>query len=380
MAVRLTARARLAAVYVALVAAAGVVLIALTYLLVRRRIPVRVSFIDGEREQDRGSAPPDLSARAEQLRDETMHELLVQSLIALGVVVVLAGVAGWLVAGRLLRPIRAISRTAERVSAANLSERVVAPGPADELTALAGTINGMLDRVRHGVAERDRLLDGQRLFVANAAHELRTPLTTMRTAIDVTLDGEPTHAELRAMVTDISTAVDASRRTLDGLLALARSQAGSIRHEQVDLARTAADAIGQARDEADRRGVRFTSSLPPAPVHGEDILLLRMIGNLVDNAVRYNQPDGHVHVETHTGQRYAGVRVANTGPPVHPDDLARLFQPFARGSGARLRSGGGAGLGLSIVHAIATAHRGTVRCSAPDAGGLDITVELPRPS
>lgn len=371
MAVRLTARARLAAVYIGLVAVAGIALIALTYLLVRNRTWIGITVLDGPLGQP--PPPPGLPS-LDATRDRTLTELVVLSIIALAVVLVLAGVLGWLVAGRLLRPIRAISQTAQRVSAANLSERVAATGPADELTTLAVTVNGMLDRVQHGVAERDRLLDSHRLFVANAAHELRTPLATMRTAIDVTLDGDPSPAELRTMISDVSAAVDASQRTLDGLLALARSQAGAIQREPVDLAAVAAEAI----EQADRHAVELTADLRPAPVLGAATLLLRLVSNLIDNALRYNHPGGQVHVTTWAGDTGAGIRVANTGPVVPPDELAVLFQPFVRGSGRRLRAGGGAGLGLSIVDAITAAHGGRITASAPATGGLDIAVDLQR--
>lgn len=372
----LTARARLAAVYVALVAAAGSALVALTYLLVRRRPVNGITHVNG-RPGNPTTSPERLPSLSE-LRNETLDQLLVQSLIALSMVMVLAGVLGWVVAGRLLRPIRAISRTARRVSATNLSERVATTGPADELTILADTVNGMLDRVQHGVAERDRLLHSHRLFVANAAHELRTPLTTMRTAIDVTLDGEPSRTELYAMITDVSAAVDASQRILDGLLALARSQTGSIRVEYLDLAGTAAEAVDQARAEASRRHITLTAHLQPAPMRGEAILLLRLLGNLIDNGLRYNHPDGEIQVSTRSDEHTSGLRVTNTGPPVHPADLSSLFQPFVRGSGTRVRAGGGVGLGLSIVHAITTAHEGAITSSAPATGGLDITIAFPR--
>ncbi|GAA5174503.1 ATP-binding protein [Pseudonocardia eucalypti] len=373
MPVRLTARARLAAVYIALVAVAGLVLVALTYLLVRNRPGNRVTRRGGPLEV----RPPALPT-LDQLRQETLNLLLTQSFVALAVVVVLAGVAGWLVAGWLLRPIRAISATAQRVSAGNLTERVPTTGPKDELTALAGTFNGMLDRVHQGIGERERLLDSQRLFVANAAHELRTPLTTMRTAIDVTLDGDPTRAELQAMIADISAAVDTSRHTLDGLLALAQGQAGSIRHDPLDLAEIARAVVGQAGAEARRRDIHLVADLHPAPTRGEETLLHRLAGNLVDNALRYNHPRGRVEVTTQTDGTSAVLRVVNTGPPVPPGDLARLFHPFVRGTGARVRAGSGAGLGLSIVAAIATAHDGAITSSTPPSGGLDLSIRLPR--
>ncbi len=169
----MTARSRLAILYTGLVFAAGVVLIGLTYVLVRRSMQHRFVFlsriVDG---QPMPTPTPDLTSiqAAERLREDTVTQLLTQSVIALAVVTALAAVLGWLVAGRLLRPIRAISATAQRLSAENLAERMPVNRPDDELAALAGTINGMLDRIESGIADRDRLLASQRMFVANAAH------------------------------------------------------------------------------------------------------------------------------------------------------------------------------------------------------------------
>jgi signal transduction histidine kinase len=221
---RLTARSRLTLAYTALVLAAGLLLTVLTYLLLYHSLRLHI--------------------------EQAMSELLTQAVPALLVVTALAGLTGWLVAGRILRPIRTISDTANQLSAENLSERVPVGRPADELAALAITINSMLDRIQHAIAERDRALDSQHLFVANAAHELRTPLTTMRTAIDVTLDGKPDRAELVAMAGDIATAIETSQRTLDGLLILARSQAGPLHRTPVDLAGVAAAAIAASADLA----------------------------------------------------------------------------------------------------------------------------------
>jgi len=249
--------------------------------------------------------------------------------------------------------------------------------PADELAALATTINGMLDRIQYGIAERDRILDSQRMFTANAAHELRTPLTTMRTAIDVTLDGRPSRADLLTMAGDVRTAVDHSQRTLDGLLTLARSQAGPGDPRAVDLAGIVAGALGNAAGDAAARDVTVRADLRPAPVDGEPTLLERMASNMIDNAIRYNHAGGHVDVTTGTGAARVFVRVANTGPPVPAAETARLFEPFVRGERGRARTDGGAGLGLSIVRAIVIAHRGDLAVTARSAGGLDITAHFP---
>ncbi|NUO99899.1 MAG: HAMP domain-containing protein, partial [Nonomuraea sp.] len=184
--------------------------------------------------------PPNLDDLAGRVQADTLSALLPQAGLALVVVTVLAAVLSWLTAGRVLRPIRVISATAHRLSAENLTERVPVTTPADELSALAGTVNDMLDRIQHGVTERDRILDGQRLFTANAAHELRTPLTTARTAIDVTLDGHPTRSDLLTMAGDVRDAVVHMQRVLDGLLLLARSQAGLTARQPADLADLAA--------------------------------------------------------------------------------------------------------------------------------------------
>jgi signal transduction histidine kinase len=346
--IALTARGRLTLVYTGLVLATGLLLTALTYLLLFNHLRLFIG--------------------------EALSKLLTQAAPALLVVTALAGLTGWLVAGRILRPIRTISGTANRLSAENLSERIPVRQPADELATLAATINGMLDRIQHGVAERDRVLGSQRLFVANAAHELRTPLTTMRTAIDVTLDGEPDRAELVAMAGDIAAAVETSQRTLDGLLVLARSQAGPLRRTPVDLAEVAAATVAAVADRAADEGVTLRADLRPAPASGEPVLLERMAGNLLENALRYNHAGGHVAVTSGTANGHAFLRVVNTGPPVTPDEERRLFEPFVRGAVHGTR---GAGLGLSIVRAVVTTHDGEVSSTARPTGGMDIAVHLP---
>ncbi|GAA4214770.1 sensor histidine kinase [Microbispora amethystogenes] len=344
----LTARGRLTVVYTGLVLATGLLLTVLTYLLLFHSMRLVIG--------------------------DAVSRLLTRAVPALLVVTAWAGLTGWLVAGRILRPIRAISDTANRLSAENLSERIPVRRPTDELATLATTINGMLDRVQHGIAERDRILDSQRLFVANAAHELRTPLTTMRTAVDVTLDGEPDRAELVTMARDVASAVDISRRTLDGLLILARSQAGPLRRTRVDLAAVATAAVAATAGEAADVAVTLRTDLRPAPAEGEPVLLERMAGNLVENALRHNHAGGHVTVTSGTADGRAFLRVVNTGRPVTPDEERRLFEPFVRGTADGT---GGAGLGLSIVRAVVTAHDGRISSTARPTGGMDIAVHLP---
>lgn len=383
MSVRLTARSRLTLLYTGLVLAAGVVLTALTYLLMQENLTHREIVLRTLPSDGSGSLPPQPpspSELSEQVRDETLAALLTQAGIALAVVGVLAGVLGWLVAGKVLQPIRAISATAQRLSAENLSERVPVRPPQDELSALAETVNRMLDRIQRGIAERDQALDSQRLFTANAAHELRTPLTTIRTAIDVTLDGEPTRAELLTMAEDVRVAADDSRRTLDGLLALARSQAGLANPCPIDLANIADAVLTSVTDQVAARRLTVHQDLRTAPVTGEPVLLERMTANLVSNALRYNHPGGEITVETGTATGVAFLRVRNTGRQLPADQVGRLLEPFVRGEGSRTSSDGGAGLGLSIVRAVVLAHHGEIAANAHPGGGLDITAQLPRTS
>jgi signal transduction histidine kinase len=378
---RLSARGRLTILSTVLVVVSGVALASLTYFLMRRNLDHRLVHIEVTTSGSGGPPPrlqdlvPEIAGR---MQAETLTELLTQAAVALAVVTLLATMLGWLVSGRVLRPIRSISSTAQRLSAENMSERVPVDRPPDELAALAGTINGMLDRIQQGVAERDRVLDSQRMFTANAAHELRTPMTTMRTAIDVTLDGEPSRAELLTMAEDIRAAIGQSQRTLDGLLALAHSQASTGKRRRVDLADVTAGIVDGAVEEAAARDVTLRTDLRPAPVRGDPVLLERMAGNLVDNALRYNHAGGDISVTAGTQAECAFLRITNTGRLIAADEAESLLEPFVRGRANRTRADGGAGLGLSIVRAVVVAHGGEISTETRPTGGLEITIRLPR--
>jgi signal transduction histidine kinase len=214
------------------------------------------------------------------------------------------------------------------------------------------------------------------MFVANAAHELRTPLTTMRTAIDVTLDGRPSTEELLVMAGDVRNAVEHSQRTLDGLLTLARSQTGPSKQQPVDLADIVAGIVDTVRERAATHQVELRTDLGSAPTTGDPILLDRMVSNLIDNAIRHNEAGGHITATTSTAAGQAELRVANTGQRIEPDTVDGLFEPFVRGTANHPRTDGGVGLGLSIVRAVVVAHHGQLSSTAGPAGGLDITVRF----
>jgi signal transduction histidine kinase len=212
----------------------------------------------------------------------------------------------------------------------------------------------------------------QQRFVANASHELRSPLTVARTEVEVALADPGAEAgDLRAMGEDVLETVDRMDELLDGLMLLAQSGRPPARRP-VDLAGIARAAAARVHPDG---GVRLRLALDPVQVRGEQRLLERLAENLVENGVRYNAPGGFVDVRTGAREKSAVLRVENSGPLVPAETAARLLEPFERGG--RARDGGGAGLGLSIVRAVAEAHGGRVALFPRREGGLAVEVVLP---
>jgi signal transduction histidine kinase len=311
-----------------------------------------------------------VKAGATSQRDAAVHQLLVYSLAGLGLMGVVSGLVGWLVAGRALRPVHAITGAARRASEENLGERLALAGPDDELKELADTYDAMLARL-------DAAFASQRRFVANASHELRTPLTVMRTAIDVTLaKPDRTPAQLEDMAVEVAAAVDRAEALIEALLTLARSDRGPVSREGADLAVLAEDALDAAGPAIRAGSLRVETALTAAPTDGDLVLLDRMVANLVDNAVRHNQPGGWIQVATGMRGDAAYLAVTNGGPKIEPDLAPLLFEPFRRLCDPAAGPAG-AGLGLSIVRSVAVAHQGDVIARARPAGGLDVSVLLP---
>jgi signal transduction histidine kinase len=377
---RSTVRLRLTLLYGGLFLASGAGLLAITYLLVARRGITAVysgtSDTSGASAGNGGPArvpsparmPADLGALAARVRDGELHQLLVQSGFALAAMAVVAVGLGWFVAGRVLRPLATMAAATRRISEHNLHERLAVDGPDDEIRRLAGTIDGLLGRL-------EGAFRAQRQFVANASHELRTPLTRQRTLIEVaTGDPAATVESLRAAHGRVLAAVAEQERLIEALLTLARGQAALGRREPVDLAAVAAEALA-ARGLA-ASGLHVSTALEPAPVRGDRRLVERLIANLVDNAIDHNVAGGAVDVRAGTRDGHAVLAVANSGPPIPPHEVERLLLPFQRLDGSR-RTGGGLGLGLSIVDAIATAHEARLTAAARTGGGLAVEVSFP---
>jgi signal transduction histidine kinase len=398
---RWTARLRLTLWYGALFLLAGLVLVATSYLLVRQRLGpstdngIAATLCRGSANgvvctgQAAGQPPPggsrsvpgpdggevitsgEISALQTTFVSAAMNTFLQTMLLVLGLMALLSLGLGWLVAGRVLRPLQQITATAKRLSERTLYQRIALEGPDDELKELADTFDRMLSRL-------DAAFDSQRRFTANASHELRTPLAISRTEVDLALsDPDASTAELRVMAERVRDATDRSERLIEGLLTLSCSEQEPRTPEPDDLA----DAAGQAIEHTGRAhgaaGLHVAAELRPAPVEGDPALLDRMVANLVENAVRHNQPGGWLDVATGTGDGWAFVQVANGGREIPADQVETLFEPFRRLNGRIASAAPGAGLGLSIVRSVARAHGGDAHARALAGGGLEVTVRVP---
>jgi signal transduction histidine kinase len=320
--------------------------------------------------QTRDSLEKVIKASVAFQRDKTLTRLLYYSLGALAVVAAVSAWLGWVVAGRALRPVHAITAAARAASEENLGERIALAGPDDELKELADTFDAMLARL-------DAAFASQRRFVANASHELRTPLTVMRAAIDVTLaKPDRSQAQLESMAGEVRQAVDRAEALIEALLTLARSDRGRGAAEPLDMAVLAEDALDAAAPAIRARAVTVEAALEPGPTLGDPVLVERLVMNLVDNAVRHNVPDGWIQVATGTCEGMAFIEVANGGEPIPREVVPSLFEPFRRLSG-RAGPPDGTGLGLSIVRSVAVAHHGQVTARQRPAGGLEVAVQLP---
>ncbi len=289
--------------------------------------------------------------------------VLVMGILALGI--------GWLIAGRVLRPLRTITATARDISAGNLNQRLAVEGPDDEFRQLGETLDGLFTRL-------EASFQAQRHFVANASHELRTPLTAERTLLQVALaDPDATTVTLRSVCEKALHWNDQQERLIDSLLTLASSERGIERWETFDLADIAAKAVLDRHAEAERRGIHVDTALSSAPATGDPVLTESLLANLVSNAIRHNLAGGRAEIATAVADGRAVVTVSNTGPLVPPDEVDSLFQPFQRLGSQRLRQAAGHGLGLAIASTIASVHGAALTANSRPEGGLDITVTFP---
>jgi signal transduction histidine kinase len=440
---RRTVRLRLTLLYVGLFLASTAGLLTITYFLVAQQLPATLTLrssgggtagtsgtlVTGGTSVGTACAPPPgtlptaeqmnacqqvVQQAAAGLRNDTLDQLLIESGVALGIMAVASVGLGWLMAGRVLSPLRTITATARRISARSLHQRIGMTGPDDELKELGDTFDQLLGRL-------DASFRAQRQFVANASHELRTPLARQRTLLEVALrDRQATDASLRTACERALAAGEQQERLISALLTLARGERGLEVFEPFDLGVIAADALAARHDEAAARGLTVTADLGTAPALGDPRLAEQLAANLADNAIRYNVTGGRVEITSGNRDGRPFLEVTNTGPVIPPDQLRRLFQPFQRlEEGPRVQGGpnqsrpdqsmstssgsdqsrpdqsrpdqsrpdqsrpssarGGLGLGLAIVSAIAAAHGAELRAVTRAAGGLAVEVTFPPP-
>jgi two-component system sensor histidine kinase VanS len=341
---------------------AGALLLAAVWVFLLRYVPDRaLFFVPGST-----GAPTDVFP----VRSNLLHVFAPRAAAVLAFLLVFSLLGGWLLAGRMLAPLTRITDAARMAATGSLSHRIRLPGRRDEFRELADAFDAMLARLEAHVAEQQR-------FAANASHELRTPLAISRTLLDVARN-DPAHdqGELIDRLHEVNTrAIDLT----EALLLLSRSDRRSFTREPVDLSLLAEQATESLLPLAEQRRITLDVTGEPTETVGSAALILRMVTNLVQNAIVHNLPAGGT-VTVHTGsERDASVlRVENTGHELPPGLVPTLTEPFQRGT-ERLRTDEhvGAGLGLAIVHSIVRALDGTLDLAPRPGGGLRVTVRLP---
>jgi signal transduction histidine kinase len=373
---RRTARLRLTVLYGgAVFLACGATVLAFTYLLygLLGHVPHPVLLLHkrGKVVPIAATRPAEATVRVAGLGQIAMdrQQLLIVSGIALAVIAVAAAAIGWLIAGRVLRPLRTITAAARRISASSLNERLALQGPDDELKELADTLDSLFARL-------EASFGAQRRFAASASHELRTPLTRERTLLQVTLADPTTTTTWQAVSQDLLASNAEQERLIEAMLTLASSEAGPGEPKSLDLAAITSEALAADRPAISRLGLNVHTDIQPAILDGDPLLVQQLAANLIDNAVRHNIPGGDVQVATGTSHAGAVLSVTNSGQVIPAAEVDRLFQPFQRlGPRPALRDGSH-GLGLSIVRAIATAHAATITAQ-PRPGGWPSTSPSP---
>ncbi|HUB72416.1 MAG TPA: HAMP domain-containing sensor histidine kinase [Solirubrobacteraceae bacterium] len=364
-------RLRLTLLYGGLFFISGLVLLAITYLIFRRASRVNLIVPNGPSHRAAARDAATELRYAELVRHSTdaLHHGLLRSVIVLAIMTVVSIALGWLIAGRVLRPLRTMTASTRQISERNLSERLALAGPRDELKDLADTIDGLLARLQAHVAEQQR-------FAANASHELRTPLAVTRSLLDVARS-DPNHndGELVDRLQAVNTrAIDLT----EALLLLSHAGQRSFTQEPVDLSLMAEEATETLLPLAQARGVTIETSGEMTPTIGSRALLLQLSTNLVHNAIVHNLPDrGTVWVSTSARPDGVELTVENTGETLAPHTVSTLAEPFLRRDERVRADHSGVGLGLAIVESIAQAHDGALILTPRAGGGLRVVVRLP---
>jgi signal transduction histidine kinase len=363
---RPTVRWRLTLLYSLIFLISGAALLAITYWLF-------VNFAFTPPKEPNNPAMVRLQAAMSVVRSNGLYRLQLYSGLALAIMALVSVVLGWLVAGRVLAPLRTITAAADRISDTNLHERIAMSGPRDELRLLADTIDRLLARL-------EVAFDAQRRFVANASHELRTPLAMMRTTLDVAIakpGGVP--AQTRELDAELRVDLDHADQLLESFLTLAHAENGQLdERNQVALEPLIRSALSDRADQIAATKLTVETDLDAVDVAGSPTLLRRMIENVIENAVRHTEPGGSIEIAlAPLHGRRARVIIDSSGPVLDQPAVTQLVQPFKRLSQDRTGSQDGHGLGLSIVAAVAAAHDGQLDLHARAQGGLRVQITLP---
>jgi heavy metal sensor kinase len=302
--------------------------------------------------------------------EETLDRLRTMLLGGTALLALLAGFAGYFLAARALKPIDEITDTARRISTEDLSARLSLPDHGDEVSRLANTFDEMLGRIESG-------FDREREFTSDASHELRTPLTAMKTILNFIREGERPAQEYREALDDLAEETDRLQALVENLLQLARGEKGLKLHkEEIDLSLLLEDIAHSLHPLAESKGLNLNCDLPPSLIiSGDTDHLIRLVVNLLDNAIKYTER-GTITLSAHGNDGTAAIEVTDTGIGIPPEHLPHIFKRLYTVDAAR--SSGGAGLGLSIAKQIVQAHKGTIEVQSEVGEGSRFTVYLPK--
>jgi len=303
----------------------------------------------------------------------TLHGWLTALVLGLVLLILGAVLGGFLLVQRALKPVDQIIGSAERLSSRNLSERLPVPGTGDELERLSIALNNMIRRLEDAFQQTRR-------FLADASHELRTPLTMMRAELEAIRDKKSTPADVREVAESGLEEVERLRKIVEGLFALSRLDAGEAleRFVAFDLGEVAASTAEQMCLLAQDKEISLECAVEEKViVEGDRARLKQVTVNLLDNAIKYTAHGGRINVRVAARDHTAVLEVVDNGIGISPEAVPHVFERFFRADKARSRELGGAGLGLSIVKSICTAHGGRVDVESKEGEGSRFTVELP---
>jgi len=296
------------------------------------------------------------------------------SLIGLAVLLVIGGAGGYFLSGRMLRPVDRVSSLAARISSTNLKYRINYYGPEDEIKRLADTFDSMLERL-------ESAFEAQKQFIQDASHELRTPIAIAQTNIEVTeMEENVTAKDYKRLMEVLKLSLERMNRLSDNLLLLSEGDQSRLKWSVVDMASLLKEVAEEASAKATAAGVSL--ELEPTSeemlVKGDTLYLKQAVINLVDNAIKYNQPTGWVKISTHTENSHLVIQVEDSGIGISQADQQRIFDRFYRVDKSRSRTEGGSGLGLSIVKKLVEDHGGIISVESTPGAGSTFRIILPR--